>query len=199
MKTVTILTDIESINLEELAELIAYARFPGEDEYSKKSYELARTMALTEVHIAADDGSLSMINPLTGMVLPPITKHSDPIEAVLHIRRTLTPKHGQVTIDETRRYLELRGIAVEIESAAPAPDTQPQAEPEATPAKAGTAKRWTPEALAELKAYRGKHTEAETAKQFGVSGQRVRVLLAEGKSTGKPKASPFSGMVHRIK
>lgn len=77
--------------------------------------------------------------------------------------------------------------------AAPAADTQPQA----APAKAGNAQRWTPEFTSEVNAYRGGHTELQTAENFGVSGALIRRKLAEMKSANKPNASPFSGLQKR--
>lgn len=56
-----------------------------------------------------------------------------------------------------------------------------------------TGKKWTPEKLAELKAFREAHTEPETAKQFGISGARIRQLLP----TGKPQKKPYSVFTHR--
>lgn len=67
---------------------------------------------------------------------------------------------------------------------------KPATEPAEQPAKPGTGKRWTPEFLAEVKAYRARHTEHETAVKFGVSGSLVRRKLA----AEKPKASPFTGL-----
>ena len=60
---------------------------------------------------------------------------------------------------------------------------------------AGTGKRWTPEVLDELKAYRDTHTMQETAQHFNVSEQRIRKLLP----SKKPKPTPFSGLIHRAK
>lgn len=58
----------------------------------------------------------------------------------------------------------------------------------------GTEKKWTPEKLAELRAYRDKHTMPQTSKKFGISGARVRQLLP----TEKPKAKPFASLIHRM-
>lgn len=52
-----------------------------------------------------------------------------------------------------------------------------------------TLKRWTPEKLEELKAYREKHGAKKTAAQFAISGARVRQLLPGEKS----KSMPFWG------
>ncbi len=80
-----------------------------------------------------------------------------------------------------------------------APVVTVQAEPapaqNATPAPVvAIGKKWTPEKLAELKAFREAHTETETAKQFSISGARIRQLLP----TGKPKKKPYSVFTHRI-
>lgn len=55
-------------------------------------------------------------------------------------------------------------------------------------------KKWTPEKLAELKAYREAHTMPETAAKFGISEQRIRGLLP----SAKKKAKPFAGLIHRL-
>lgn len=54
-------------------------------------------------------------------------------------------------------------------------------------------RKWTPEKLVELKACREAHTMPETAKKFGISEQRIRQLLP----SKKPKATPFTGLIHR--
>ena len=70
---------------------------------------------------------------------------------------------------------------------------QPQA---TTPSPAPVAgKKWTPEKLAELKAYRDGHTMPETAEKFAISEQRIWQLLP----SGKPKAKQFTGLIHRMK
>lgn len=68
----------------------------------------------------------------------------------------------------------------------------------AVPAKnatsTGTEKKWVPEKLAELRAYRDTHTEAETAAHFKISGPRVRELLAKM----KPKAKGYSAFTQGV-
>ena len=56
-------------------------------------------------------------------------------------------------------------------------------------------KKWTPEKLAELKAYREVYTMPETDVKFNISEQRIRDLLP----SQKPKAKPFAGLIHRMK
>lgn len=80
-----------------------------------------------------------------------------------------------------------------------APEDAPQA---ATPAPVvagsdapGKGKVWTPEKLAELKAYRAAHTMPETATKFGISEQRIRQLLP----SNKPKQKGYSAFTHRMK
>ena len=58
-----------------------------------------------------------------------------------------------------------------------------------------TGKVWTPEKLAELKAYRAAHTMPETAKKFGISEQRIRQLLP----SKKPKRPGYSAFTHHMK
>lgn len=62
------------------------------------------------------------------------------------------------------------------------------------PAPVAGGKKWTPEKLAELNAYREAHTMPETADKFDISEQRIRELLP----SKKPKAKPFAGLIHRI-
>ena len=59
----------------------------------------------------------------------------------------------------------------------------------------GKGKVWTPEKLAELKAYRAAHTMPETATKFGISEQRIRQLLP----SNKPKQKGYSAFTHRMK
>jgi hypothetical protein len=61
--------------------------------------------------------------------------------------------------------------------------------------KSGSRKLWTPEKLAELAAYRERHTMAETATKFSISEQRIRKLLP----SATPKASFFPGVIHRMR
>ncbi len=70
---------------------------------------------------------------------------------------------------------------------------------QATPAKNGAATKWTPEYTNEVATYRENHTAAQTAEKFGVSESFIRRKLAKKKSASKPKATPFSGLVHRSK
>lgn len=74
---------------------------------------------------------------------------------------------------------------------APATDTDTAPEPQTAPVAGKTR---TPEELAEMQAYREVHTMPETAGKFGISEQRIRQLLP----SGKPKAKPFAGLIHRI-
>lgn len=54
-------------------------------------------------------------------------------------------------------------------------------------------KRWTPERLAELAAYRTKYGTAKAAKEFSISAQRIRKMLP----TKKSNAGPFTGLGSR--
>lgn len=77
-----------------------------------------------------------------------------------------------------------------------APEDEPQAAaPE--PAAAGTAKKWTPEALRALSDYRERHGTKEAAEHFGISAARVRGLLPSEKKT-PAKHAGVSVFTHRI-
>ena len=56
-------------------------------------------------------------------------------------------------------------------------------------------RKWIPEKLAELKAYREAHTMPETAEKFGITEQRIRQLLPSQKN----QSEAVHGLVHRIK
>jgi len=68
--------------------------------------------------------------------------------------------------------------------------------------KHGTNKRWTEDEVKRLAEYRKNHTEEQTAKHFGVTGTRVREILAKsraqaGTQIGSQKTNPFSGLGNR--
>ena len=69
----------------------------------------------------------------------------------------------------------------------------PIAQEAATPEQG---KRWTTAFTDEVRAYRAKHTEKQTAEKYGVSGALIRRKLAAPK---KAKAQPFSGLGSRAK
>ena len=60
---------------------------------------------------------------------------------------------------------------------------------------AGNGKVWTPEKLAEAKAYRDKHGTKKTAEHFGVSASLIRKKLP----SEKPKPKGYSAFTHRMK
>jgi hypothetical protein len=70
------------------------------------------------------------------------------------------------------------------------------------PTKHGTRKRWTEDEVKRLADYRQTHTEEQTAMHFGVSGARVRYILAKKKAQAgtliaSQKTTPFSGLLKR--
>jgi hypothetical protein len=80
---------------------------------------------------------------------------------------------------------------------------EPQAEtPSAAPVVVASAsnapsngKVWTPERLAEVRAYREKHGTKKTAEHFKVSASLIRQKLP----SEKPKPKGYSAFTHRIK
>lgn len=97
--------------------------------------------------------------------------------------------------DQARTLADSLGLSLPPElSAAQPPQPAPQAEAPAVGAPAG-GKKWTAERLAELAEYRAKHGTKKAAETYGVSASRIRELLP----SGKPKATPFTSIVHRLK
>ncbi len=71
----------------------------------------------------------------------------------------------------------------------------------ATPPKVGAhhdTRKWTPELLQKLAAYRERYGTEIAAVEFGISSQRVRQLLPTEPAKGLP-ASPFDGLTRRRK
>lgn len=56
-------------------------------------------------------------------------------------------------------------------------------------------KKWTDEKIAEMRAYREKHTAQETGDRYGISRQRVDELLKKDKTP----SSLWGGLTHRIR
>ena len=70
--------------------------------------------------------------------------------------------------------------------------------------KQGTNKRWTEDEVKRLDEYRNNHTEEQTAKHFGVTGKRVREILAKEKARAQAgtqiaslNTNPFSRLGKR--
>lgn len=86
-----------------------------------------------------------------------------------------------VTVGDVNHWLESKGVSYrwEVQSTSTEPG-----------------KRWTAAFTDEVRAFRAKHTEKQTAEKFGVSGTLIRRKLAQPK---KAKAQPFSGLGSRAK
>lgn len=87
--------------------------------------------------------------------------------------------------DEFVRFAELFNLSVAIGK---------EPEPEAAPVVAANARKWTPEFLATVKAYRDKHGAGKAAVHFGVSEQLIRRKLPRGITPLKG----VSAFTHRI-
>lgn len=92
--------------------------------------------------------------------------------------------------ESVERVAEIINKAAQPRAATPAPIVADSASN-----APGNGKVWTPEKLAELKAYRATHTMPETATKFGISEQRIRQLLP----SNKPKKKGYSAFTHRMK
>lgn len=108
---------------------------------------------------------------------------------------------GDETLD--KRELKTCGLSVSVADAARVwgwgRAAESASEPEEAPqaAAAGTAKKWTPEALRALADYRESHGTKEAAAHFGISAARVRALLPNEKKT-PAKHAGVSVFTHRI-
>jgi hypothetical protein len=110
---------------------------------------------------------------------------------------TLTAAHQERIALDYAPFIndELRTLV--LEGFLPGTDLslEPALIPDSATPVAMNGKKWTDEKLAELNAFREGHTMPETAAKFGITEQRIGQLLP----SGKPKAKPFAGLVHRIK
>ncbi len=172
MKSIVLPAGTEHVQFGELAHLIAIALHPFGDNATDRemmAYGGALANLDTELLQAVKVGTLPVKNPLG------LGTHTFPVGDAL--------RRSRVMVDDLRLFVAGR-LSVEIApTAGPAPVVVP------------TGKKWTPETLAELKAYRETHTMPETAEKFGISEQRIRKLLP----SNKPKAKPFAGLIHRTK
>lgn len=99
-------------------------------------------------------------------------------------------------LDEAAR--SSRALDALFSSDEPPPRRPELAPPTAAPAIVGStadAKRWTPDRLEELRAYRAEHGTKKTAEWAGVSPARVRALLPGG----KPQPKGYSAFNPRVK
>jgi hypothetical protein len=85
---------------------------------------------------------------------------------------------------------EIRALFEKVKTGTVAPEQEVT-----TPAPVVAGKKWTPEKVAELKAYREKYGTAKTAVHFKITTGYIRQLLP----TGKPKPKGYSAFKHLIK
>jgi hypothetical protein len=100
--------------------------------------------------------------------------------------------------EEKLRALNAQLDALKKKLDAPYPEI-PSAAPEvavgtSSDVAIASSKRWTPELLAELKAYRYKHGTKQAAAHYGISASLVRQKLPGE----KPKTKGYSAFTHRI-
>lgn len=95
-----------------------------------------------------------------------------------------------LTVTEGNAWLKRAGY---LQEWAPAKDRS---------TKNGTKKRWTEDEVKRLAEYRKNHTEEQTAKHFGVTGKRVREILAKARAQAVTqiagqKTNPFARLGKR--
>jgi hypothetical protein len=178
VKRLAIPADVEHWYLDQIAELIAYARNPQvDDDPEDVSYQLSLITANEQVNKAAADETLTLRHPATH---GPFPKELGTSRAVVLPADVVAYLAGYGVNAVLMTPEQMAQVATAQEAATPAPE-------------AANGKKWTPEMLAELKAYRDAHTMQETAAAFGISEQRIRQLLP----IKKAKAQPFAGLIHR--
>ncbi len=106
-------------------------------------------------------------------------------------RLILDIESGEINLDHAFTEINDKANAPTVVQSNPAPAVEAMTLVVAS----GNVKRWTTEKLAELKAYRDTHKMTETVAKFGISEQLIRKKLPRG----KPKATPFSELIHRSK
>lgn len=143
------------------------------------AYELdASGFLKNRMHHAARTGALALVDPKDGGPL---------------MGRDCMELHDWVTPTNLDAWLERAGFPFRWPLKATSQAAPPA--PVADSASNAPTKKWTPEKLAELKAFRASHTMPETAKKFGISEQRIRELLP----SNKPKSKGYSAFTHRPK
>lgn len=122
-------------------------------------------------------------------------------EELLALKAARVKAAAKAQAEQAYAQATREGIAAAVVPIHPVQATPQAAPKQASPAPAQSAsdkpsrRKWTPEKLADLEAYRATHTMPETAARFGISEQRIRKL----QPSAKPKASPFPVLTHHLK
>lgn len=112
------------------------------------------------------------------------------VTEILASRAALKELHAE----RARLLAVLDGKKPPAQESSPAPTPESVAENRASSVP-GNGKVWTPEKLAELKAYREKNSTKKAAEYFGISEARIRQLLPRE----KPKPKGYSVFAHCMK
>ena len=136
----------------------------------------------------AEGWSDSKLVALECEMVSAINDHSLPVRS----RETgMVAKHDAwnplslVTVEDVNTWLEKKGVPYRWDHEKLATQLEP------LPNTDG--KRWTPEMLAQLSAFRDKHTMRETSAKFGISQQRIRALLPSSKAK-KAALGPWAAL-----
>lgn len=200
MNAIRLPAELEYLELDEAAQLIANALVPDTDGKSNIRYEDTKIQALEELTQAANDGVLKIRHPLTLGLVTPVKPPEDRIDALFHVPK-IQPYQCVVLVPDFALYVAERGLSVIVEAPEQSAPAQSPAEPapvatESASNKPGSREKWTPEKKSELQAYRESHTMPQTAAKFGISEQRIRQLLPRA---NPKKTSPFPGVIYRTK
>lgn len=159
------------LSFHEAGLLIAQAKYPqktlpdGNDEVIAALEHLDEEKYLLDAVLRGD---VELLGSNLHPLLPPYSSHQ--------------LARAKITYDAFSRYVEsIQGTVVEENQASTPPTV--------------AGKKWTPEKLAELRAFRETHTMPQTAAEFGITEQRIRQLLPSEDVVKKG----YSAFTHRIK
>ena len=170
----------------------------SDDEVEEKAF-VGRFNAITaerrletQLPHAVSSGRLRVLDSLTfeKYTLPSVYPLSETLVKVADLRAYLSELYIGVRLMPDERGMGLRAPQQSSEAEQAGAALTPSV-PVPAVAAPGTSKRWTPEALEELRAYRAANGTTKAAKWADVSATRVRALLP--RDPPKPKGySPFN-------
>lgn len=180
MKRLAIPADVAHWYLDQIAELIAYARNPQvDDDPEDVSYQLSLITANEQVNKAAADETLTLRHPATHGPFP----------------KELGTSRAVVLPADVVAYLAGYGINAVLMTPEQMAELANEQGPETQAPKNGSEKKWTDDKLKELADYRSTHGTKATAEKFSITETRVRQLLPGE----KPKPKGYSAFTYRAK
>lgn len=128
MNAIRLPAELEYLQLDEAAQLIANALVPDTDGKSNIRYEDTKIQALEELTQAANDGVLKIRHPLTLGLVTPVKPPQDRIDALFHVPK-IQPYQCVVLVPDFALYVAERGLSVIVEAPEQAAPAHSTAEP----------------------------------------------------------------------